>query len=611
MEDLTAFPTPTLDDIVSVTSTLLDVIATSLTTSDPWNDEGSGGGGEYGDGMGIPTNGSTPFDIFDNSTMATPESEIVGDSEGSYILNTFIGLLIVLLASVLNALGLNLTKLDHVRQQGIPKRQRKKEWMRMLWLSGMGMYIASQVFGSPLALRYLRPDWVAPLGSSSLVFNFLFAHWLVGTPVTATDIQGTCIIVFGVILIIVFSSINHGLKQSLDIERLNSLWTRGSWLAFFVFIVAFTASTYLVSSLFASLLASRASFSPLPSPTLELPTSRPAKPNAIKGFFLRIGGGWKRIEGVALKRMERLFARTDDARLIWLQGIGWAVCGGSLAGLCLVFTKAAVKLFGLPGHPLVHPSAIISLLLVIITAVLQIVCLDKALKCADTVVVVPLFFAVYTITGFINSLIFYNEAGQYARWVLIAVFVSIAVLVSGVVLLSLKSSAKIAPDPYTVSAQPTNSMRLNPRSHARRASAPGGGGEDDIESTPTKSKKYDQDDIDELDYASPGPGGRREDVLWEVGSVSDASDEEGGDGEKGKGKGVGGIPGGSGERRGLLGEEEEDLHQNEDGQSPVREKKRDPFRDGDDDGFGEYEGVTHEDADVHNGEAGARKGQGR
>ncbi|OCF36656.1 hypothetical protein I316_01909 [Kwoniella heveanensis BCC8398] len=611
MEDVTAFPTPTFDDIVTATSTLLDVVATSLTTSIPWNDGGSGGG--FGDDMGIPTNGSNPFDVFDNSTMSTPESEIIGDSEGNYILNTFIGLLIVLLASVLNALGLNLTKLDHVRQQGIPKRQRKKEWMRVLWLSGMGMYIASQVFGSPLALRYLRPDWVAPLGSSSLVLNFLFAHWLVGTPVTPTDIQGTIIIIFGVILIIVFSSINHGLKQSLDIERLNSLWTRGPWLVYFVLIVAFITSTYLVSSLFASLLASRASFSPLPSPTLELPTSRPAKPNAFKAFFLRIGGGWKRLEGIALKRMERFFARTDDARLIWLQGMGWAVCGGSLAGLCLVFTKAAVKLFGLPGHPLVHPSAIISLLLVIITAVLQIVCLDRALKCADTVVVVPLFFAVYTVFGFINSLIFYNEAGQYARWVLIAVFVSIAVLVSGVVLLSLKSSAKIAPDPYTVSAQPGNSMRLNPRSHARRASAPGGA-DDDIESTPTKSKKYDQDDIDELDYASPGPGGRREDVLWEVGSVSDASDDEGGEGRsqgKGKGKGVGGIQGGSGERRGLLGEEEEDLHENEEGgSSPVREKKKDPFRDGDDDGFGEYEGVTHEDADVEDGDA-SRKGKGR
>lgn len=45
----------------------------------------------------------------------------------------------------------------------------------------MGIYILSQVLGSPLALRYLRPDWVAPLGASSLIFNFVFAYFLVGT----------------------------------------------------------------------------------------------------------------------------------------------------------------------------------------------------------------------------------------------------------------------------------------------------------------------------------------------------------------------------------------------------------------------------------------------
>jgi hypothetical protein len=49
--------------------------------------------------------------------------------------------------------------------------------------------------------------------------------------------------------------------------------------------------------------------------------------------------------------MEITFSRTDDARIIWLQGIGWAVAGGSLAGLCLVFTKAVVKIFYNPGHP--------------------------------------------------------------------------------------------------------------------------------------------------------------------------------------------------------------------------------------------------------------------
>ena len=37
------------------------------------------------------------------------------------------------------------------------------------------------IVGSTLALRWLRPDWVAPLGATSLIFNFLFASWLVGT----------------------------------------------------------------------------------------------------------------------------------------------------------------------------------------------------------------------------------------------------------------------------------------------------------------------------------------------------------------------------------------------------------------------------------------------
>jgi len=69
------------------------------------------------------------------------------------------------------------------------------------------------------------------------------------------------------------------------------------------------------------------------------------------GFFKRIWGSWKRIEGKIICRMEITFSRTDDARIIWLQGIGWAVAGGSLAGLCLVFTKAVVKIYYEPGHP--------------------------------------------------------------------------------------------------------------------------------------------------------------------------------------------------------------------------------------------------------------------
>jgi hypothetical protein len=36
---------------------------------------------------------------------------------------------------------------------------------------------------------------------------------------------------------------------------------------------------------------------------------------------------------------------------MWLEGMAWAAAGGSLAGLCLVFTKGVVKIFFNRGHP--------------------------------------------------------------------------------------------------------------------------------------------------------------------------------------------------------------------------------------------------------------------
>lgn len=81
----------------------------------------------------------------------------------------------------------------------------------------------------------------------------------------------------------------------------------------------------------------------------------------------------------------------------------------------------------------------ITVLFLIITAVSQIVCLNRALKCADTVTVVPLFYAGYTVFGAINALIFYDQTGAYATWTLVCVFLSIAVLISGVVSFSSRS----------------------------------------------------------------------------------------------------------------------------------------------------------------------------
>lgn len=76
--------------------------------------------------------------------------------------------------------------------------------------------------------------------------------------------------------------------------------------------------------------------------------------SAPEGLIFRVRalwGKWKATERTVIGLLEKFLQRTDDARVTWLEGIGWAVAGGSLAGLCLVFTKAVVKIFSLEGHP--------------------------------------------------------------------------------------------------------------------------------------------------------------------------------------------------------------------------------------------------------------------
>jgi len=157
------------------------------------------------------------------------------------------------------------------------------------------------------------------------------------------------------------------------------------------------------------------------------------------------------------------------------------------------------------------------------------------------------------------------------------VFLGIAVLISGVVLLSLKSSAKSATDPYTVSARPTPSMRLDPRSRVV-----------------SKSSEHEED---QSEHGSPSRP-KRDEVMWEVGSVSDDEDAgvKGDDQESGEGGTKTGLGEGSGhghgERRGLLDEEDEI-----EGDGRYDEAEPGPSGKEESEEFGEYEAVRRTSLD--------------
>ncbi|KAF7315613.1 hypothetical protein MIND_00076700 [Mycena indigotica] len=427
---------------------------------------------------------------------------------GSPVVAFLIGLSIVLTASIANAGGLTLTKLAHLRSKGIPKAQRSR--FQPLSILGMGLYILSQVLGSTLALEYMRAEYVAPLGSSSLIFNFLFARFLIGTQVTSADIYGTIVVVLGVIGIVAFGSINSGLGTETDVDHLTRLWRRGPWLGYFFMmslaLIVLLIATYKLDAL----LAARSELDADPRPSKRHQISRGR--NVVVRAWQTVLGLWELGMGMLSEWLEWWTGPKDDTTIAWTLGIGWSCCGGGLAGGCLVFSKATVQLISgslsheNSGNQLGHAAPIFTILLLAATAVTQIICLNRGLQIYDSTLVVPVFYGVYTAAGWLNSLIFNDNVDSYQSWTLFLIFLSIFVLISGVVLLTHKK-----PEPGPLSAHssvPLGSSGL-PRMRQRKKAglAP--------------------------DLASAEQGdvvvGNEQEVLWGIGDASDDEDDEGQD----------------------------------------------------------------------------------
>lgn len=314
-----------------------------------------------------------------------------------------IGVLVSLGASIMDALGLNLLKLDHVRESQRDISRQRNDCGRPLWHMGLYTYIASQLIGSTIALNYLKTQWVAPLGSFALIVNFVLARVMVGTTITRKDVIGTFVIIASVIAIVVFGGMFNGPdpEDNISLTSLKVLFVRP------VFIIYFSI--------------------------LNLIT--------FTGLFFALYTRW--VMAKEERRLKsRIYRRMRPKTLKKAAGLLFSLDGGMLASETLLLAKSGVKLFTLSISSQVNQftdnTSRFVILALVVTAVLQVYCLNTGLKLSSTVIVVPIFYATYTALGLINTMVYLNELGMYPGWALALVFLGIAVLIYGVYLLSSK-----------------------------------------------------------------------------------------------------------------------------------------------------------------------------
>lgn len=322
------------------------------------------------------------------------------------IIRLTIGVFVSFGASFLDALGLNVLKLDHVKESR--KERQRGDCSRPLWHIGLYTYIGSQVIGSTIALNYLKTQWVAPLGSVALIFNFLFAKLLVGTKITRKDVLGTFVVVASVIWIVVFGGMYNGEdpEESISLESLKILFVRP------IFIIYFSALNIIV----------------------------------FGGLFISVWSNWD----IESRIKKHWFANMSEKKTKRIIGLMFSIEGGLLASETLLLAKSGVKLFTLSIQSHVNQfndnTSRFIILALVITAILQVYCLNTALKLYSSVVVVPVFYGTYTALGLVNTIIYLDEVGNYPPWAIVLVFVGIGVLIYGVTLLSSKSDPAHLPE---------------------------------------------------------------------------------------------------------------------------------------------------------------------
>ncbi|KAJ3181734.1 hypothetical protein HDU87_000752 [Geranomyces variabilis] len=307
---------------------------------------------------------------------------------------------------------------------GGPQRETWMQlWRKWQWHLGFSLYLICQLFGSVIALGFVSPVVLAPLGSASLIFNVIFSRLFLGTRITGNDWLGTFFVVVGCAIVSTFGSGAPEKKQNLD--ELIALFSRPT------FIIYFSIQGLLVVTVFAFIKYLEYGMDALRF--FSIFSSRRGKPNPeTEPLLARAGssGGIQRADST----LEMAKVKSD-----WI-GALYGVVGGTVASETLLLTKSGVELLIVSifetDNQFRGGFSFALLATLCFTVFLQLYSLNRGMHYSLPTIIVPIFYTFYTILSLFNTLVYLDQFDVYGVPDLVCIAVGMSAIVGGVVLLA-------------------------------------------------------------------------------------------------------------------------------------------------------------------------------
>ncbi|KAH9944369.1 uncharacterized protein BXZ73DRAFT_39840 [Epithele typhae] len=379
----------------------------------------------------------------------------VGDGEPTVSIP--VGIVIGLLASFVQSLGLTIQRKSHVLNQALPEEEQKPETRRPLWLLGFAVFISSNLFGSVVQIASLPVVILAPLGAVSLLWNAFFARLLLGDVFSPWMVLGTLLIAGGAVLIAIFGILP---EPTHSLEDLLRLFSRPAFIAYFsllgVVVLVVLATTHIVEYSYArrfKIADVTPPLSPLAAPAtapsvLTIATTAshaldPSSPTERTPLIDRKPHPRSKSPSPSTSISSMItsplsFTARSPRTPLFLAS-SYASISGILSGMCLLFAKSGVELLLLTlggDNQFWRWQAWMLVIALVVFALLQLWYMHKSLVLADPTLVCPLAFCFYNLSSIVNGLVYFDEFSELPTYCLLLVLLGIAVLLAGVWIIS-------------------------------------------------------------------------------------------------------------------------------------------------------------------------------